>query len=144
MKGKKRVFGPKKPAFLAEFSLADLGGTPPPPLTDNHCAQKSLAERGGSPPPLTEKICWVVFEGFLKTLLYLALTRTWCNTYITRQRPKIRSSLKQATVPSFSDNNQTIFLKNLAILTTLFFHDFLEKDIHKSPFCLLIAFPQEI
>ena len=54
------------------FSLAELGGTPPPltenqcekkkdfllsgiggyppPLTNNHCAQKSLAERGGNPP----------------------------------------------------------------------------------------------
>ena len=41
--------------FLAEFSLAELGGTPPSPLTDNHCAQKSLAEWGGT-PPLTEKI----------------------------------------------------------------------------------------
>ena len=40
----------KKTCFLAEFSLAELGGTPPP-LTDNHCAQKSLAERGGTPPP---------------------------------------------------------------------------------------------
>ena len=38
------------------FSLAELGGTPPP-LTENHCAQKSLAERGGIPPPhLTDKI----------------------------------------------------------------------------------------
>ena len=36
--------------MLAEFSLAELGGTPPP-LMDNHCAQKSLAERGGTPPP---------------------------------------------------------------------------------------------
>ena len=26
------------------------GGVLPPPLTDNHCAQKSLAERGGTPP----------------------------------------------------------------------------------------------
>ena len=30
-KAKNRVFGPKKTCFLAEFSLADLGGTPPPP-----------------------------------------------------------------------------------------------------------------
>ena len=44
-----------KNLLLAEFFLADLGGTPPP-LTDNHCAQKSLAERGGTPPPLTDKI----------------------------------------------------------------------------------------
>ena len=37
--------------FLAEFSLAELGGTPLPPLTENHPAQKPLAERGGTPPP---------------------------------------------------------------------------------------------
>ena len=41
-----------------EFSLAELGGTPLPPLTENHPAQKPLAERGGTPAPprLTEKI----------------------------------------------------------------------------------------
>ena len=50
-KGKNGVFGPKKNCFLAEFPLAELG---PPPLTDNHCAQKSLAEWGGTPPPLNE------------------------------------------------------------------------------------------
>ena len=47
------VFWPK----IAVFSLAELGGTPAPPLTENHSAQKPLAERGGTPtPPLTEKI----------------------------------------------------------------------------------------
>ena len=45
----------KKTCFLAEFSLAELGGIPPP-LRDNHYAQKSLAERGGGTPPLTDKI----------------------------------------------------------------------------------------
>ena len=50
------VFGLKKNCFLAEFSLAELGGTPPPPLTENHPAQKPLAEMGGTPPPLTDKI----------------------------------------------------------------------------------------
>ena len=35
--------------------LSGFGGTPPPPLTDKHCAQKNLAERGGTPTPLTEK-----------------------------------------------------------------------------------------
>ena len=57
-KAKNRVFKPKIPVFLAEFSLAELGGTPLPPLTENHSAQKPLAEMGGtpSPPPLTEKI----------------------------------------------------------------------------------------
>ena len=41
-----------------EFSLAELGGTRLPPLTENHPAQKPLAERGGTPAPprLTEKI----------------------------------------------------------------------------------------
>ena len=40
--------------FLAEFSLAELGGTPTPPLTENQCEKKkvfSLAEKGGTPPP---------------------------------------------------------------------------------------------
>ena len=35
------------------FSLAELGGTPPP-LTENQCEKKkvfSLAEKGGTPPP---------------------------------------------------------------------------------------------
>ena len=45
----KMEFSDWKTCFLAEFSLAELGGTPPP-LTENHCAQKSLAERGGTPP----------------------------------------------------------------------------------------------
>ena len=36
--------------------LAECGGTPPPPLTEKHCAQKCSAERGGTPPPLTDKI----------------------------------------------------------------------------------------
>ena len=27
--------------------LSEIRGYPPPPLTDNRCAQKSLAERGG-------------------------------------------------------------------------------------------------
>ena len=48
-KGLKLAFLAKNSCFLADFSLAELGVTPPP-LTENHCAQKSLA------PPLTEKI----------------------------------------------------------------------------------------
>ena len=44
-------FSNLKYLLLAEFSLAELGGTPLPPLTDNHPAQKPLAERGGTPPP---------------------------------------------------------------------------------------------
>ena len=43
---------------MAEFSLGELGGTPLPPLTQNHVAQKPLAEIGGTPPPLAE----VVFD----------------------------------------------------------------------------------
>ena len=36
--------------LLAEFSLAELGGTPLPPLTENHPAQKPLAEKIGKNP----------------------------------------------------------------------------------------------
>ena len=46
-KRQKMEFWTKKTCFSAEFSLAELGGTPAP-LADNHCAQKSLAERGGT------------------------------------------------------------------------------------------------
>ena len=55
-KGKKWGFRTYNISFLTEFSLAELGGTPLPPLTENHPAQKPLAERGGPPPPLTAKI----------------------------------------------------------------------------------------
>ena len=55
-KGKKWSFWTKKNCFLAEFSLAEWGGTPLPPLMENHPAQKPLAERGGTPPPLMDKI----------------------------------------------------------------------------------------
>ena len=41
----KIVFGLKKLLF------SGFGGYPPPPLTENHLAQKPLAERGGTPPP---------------------------------------------------------------------------------------------
>ena len=40
------------------FSLAELGGTPPP-LTENQCEKKKvffLSGKGGYPPPLTDKI----------------------------------------------------------------------------------------
>ena len=46
-KGQKIEFLDLKRGF---FSLAELGGTPPP-LTENHPAQKPLAKRGGTPPP---------------------------------------------------------------------------------------------
>ena len=54
-KGKKIEFSDlKKTCFLADFSLAELWGTPFPPLTENHPAQKPLAEMG-VPPPLYRK-----------------------------------------------------------------------------------------
>ena len=49
-------FRPKIAVFLRILYLTELGGTPPAPLTESHCAQKSLAERGGTLPPLTGKI----------------------------------------------------------------------------------------
>ena len=54
-----------------------MGGTPLPPLTENHPAQKPSAERGGTlTPPLTEKIRLVVFESFpLVWISYLFLER---------------------------------------------------------------------
>ena len=54
-KAKNRVFGPKKKVFF----LSGIGGVPPP-LTENQCEKRrffSLAEKGGTaPPPLTDKI----------------------------------------------------------------------------------------
>ena len=41
---------------LKYLLFSGIGGYPPPPLTENHPAQKPLAEMGGPPPPLTEKI----------------------------------------------------------------------------------------
>ena len=37
-----------KNLLFSGIFLSGIGGYPPPPLTDNHFAQKSLAERGGS------------------------------------------------------------------------------------------------
>ena len=41
------------------FSLAEWGGTPPPPLTENQCEKKKvffLSGKGGyPPPPLTDE-----------------------------------------------------------------------------------------
>ena len=62
----------------------NLGWVPPPPLTDNHCAQKSLAERG-VPPPLNGKnplsIFWRVPlippDKFLLMTPYNALISNW-------------------------------------------------------------------
>ena len=42
---------------LSGIFLSGIGGYPPPPLTENHPAQKPLAEMGGTPPPpLTDEI----------------------------------------------------------------------------------------
>ena len=40
-----------KNLLFSGIFLSEIGGYSPP-LTDNHCAQKSLAERGVPPPPL--------------------------------------------------------------------------------------------
>ena len=54
-----------KNLLFSGIFLSGIGGTPIPPLTENHPAQKPLAEMGGTPiPPLTEKIRWVVFDSF--------------------------------------------------------------------------------
>ena len=54
-KVKKIEFSDLKTMFFSGIFLSGIGGVPPP-LTENHCAQKSSAERGGYPhPPLTEK-----------------------------------------------------------------------------------------
>ena len=46
-----------KNLLFSGIFLSRPGGCPPPPLTENHPAQKPLAEMGGPPaPPLTEKI----------------------------------------------------------------------------------------
>ena len=52
MKKRQKIeFSDLKDSFLVEFSLAELGGTPLPPLMENQPAQKPLAERGGTPTP---------------------------------------------------------------------------------------------
>ena len=55
-KSKKIEFSNLKYLLFSGIFLIGIGGYPPPPLTDNHPAQKPLAERGGTPPPLTDKI----------------------------------------------------------------------------------------
>ena len=50
-KGNKWSFQTLNTCLVAEFSLAEIGGTPPPPLlTENHPTQKPLAEMGDTPP----------------------------------------------------------------------------------------------
>ena len=53
--------------FWRIFSLVELGGTPPP-LTENHSAQKPLAELGGT-PPLTEKSAKTFLKASLRPLI---------------------------------------------------------------------------
>ena len=56
-KDKKRGFSDLKYLLFSGIFLSVIGGTPLPPLTENHSAQKPLAELGGTPhPPLTDKI----------------------------------------------------------------------------------------
>ena len=55
-KGKKIEFLDLKNLLFSGIFLSGIGGDPPLPLTDNHCAKKSLADRGGVPPPITGKI----------------------------------------------------------------------------------------
>ena len=47
-------FSVLKNLFLVEFSLVELGGTPPP-LKGKSLCPKKLSRMGGYPPPLTEK-----------------------------------------------------------------------------------------
>ena len=56
-KRQKIEFSGLKCLLFSGIFLSGIGGYPPPPLTENHPAQKPLAERGGTPtPPLTDKI----------------------------------------------------------------------------------------
>ena len=50
-------FSDLKHLLFSGIFLSGIGGYPPPPLTENHPAQKPLAEMGGTPPPpLTDEI----------------------------------------------------------------------------------------
>ena len=54
----KMEFSDLKYLLFGGIFLSGIWGYPPPPLTENHPAQKPLAERGGTPhPPLTKEIC---------------------------------------------------------------------------------------
>ena len=48
-------FSSLKYLLFSGIFLSGIGGYPPPPLMENHPAQKPLAEMG-VPTPLTEKI----------------------------------------------------------------------------------------
>ena len=45
-----------KNLLFSGIFLSGIWGYPPPPLTENHPAQKPLTEMGGTSPPLTDKI----------------------------------------------------------------------------------------
>ena len=49
-KRQKMEFSDLKYLLFRKFSLAEFGGSPLPPLKENHPAQKPLAEMGGTPP----------------------------------------------------------------------------------------------
>ena len=53
-KRRKMKFSDLKYLLFSGIFLSRIGGYPPPPLTENHLAQKPLAESGGT--PLTKKI----------------------------------------------------------------------------------------
>ena len=44
-------FSDLKNLLFSGIFLSGIGGYPPPPLTENHPAQKPLAKMGGTPPP---------------------------------------------------------------------------------------------
>ena len=46
----------EKNLLFSGIFLSGIGGCPPPPLTENHPAQKPLAQMGVPRHPLTEKI----------------------------------------------------------------------------------------
>ena len=48
-KSQKMEFSDLKYLLFSGIFLSGIGGYPPPPLTENHPAQKPLAERGGTP-----------------------------------------------------------------------------------------------
>ena len=50
-KRQKIEFWDLKNLFFSGIFLSRIGRYPPPPLTENHPAQKPLAEMGGTPPP---------------------------------------------------------------------------------------------
>ena len=54
-KSQKMEFSDLKYLLFSGIFLSGIGGYPPPPLTENHPAQKPLAERGGTPTPLNRK-----------------------------------------------------------------------------------------